>query len=94
MYLLRSAFTEANTGAIFVTRYRNALGSQTQFEEGLDNPILSESVPAGAVFTSGFASYAIDGSFLSRGRNDAKLYQFWREGTSTLLSTRVVPLLG
>ena len=94
MYLLRSAFTEASTGAIFVTRYRNALGSQTQFEEGQDNPILSESVPAGAVFTSGFASYAIDGSFLSRGRNDAKLYQFWREGTSTLLSTRVVPLLG
>ncbi len=52
MYLLRSAFTEASTGAIFVTRYRNALGSQTQFEEGQDNPILSESVPAGAVFTS------------------------------------------
>jgi len=43
-------------------------------------------------FADGFSSYAIDGSFVARSKTDAKLYQFWREGSSSLLSVREIPL--
>lgn len=94
LYLFRDGFTDSGTGAIFVSRYRNLLGSQIQYEEWSDSPVLEASLPAGVSFKSWFASFAIDGSFLTWSRDNGQLYQFRREGTSTLLSARVVPMLG
>lgn len=40
------------------------------------------------------SSLAVDGSFLMWNKNNAKLMQFWREGQSTELSSRELPLAG
>lgn len=72
-----------------LTRYRNVVGSQAQFQGGQDYRVALDS---GEVF-SGFSAFNIDSTFLTW--SDGKLYQFWREeATSALLEVREVPMLG
>jgi hypothetical protein len=94
LYLFHENFAQGSTGATFVTRYRNTAGSQTQFQEGQDNSVLYASLDGNQDFSQGFSDYAIDGSFLARSSADGEIYQFRREGVSTLLSARAIPMRG
>ncbi|MFA6256428.1 MAG: hypothetical protein WC606_04555 [Candidatus Absconditabacterales bacterium] len=74
-----------------VTRYRNTLGSQTIYQGGQKYYLGANMT--GFSFSSGFASFAVDGSFLTW--NDGKLYQFRRNPpTAFTLDVREVKLLG
>lgn len=92
MYVFQKWFAGGGTWASFVQRYRNTLGSQTLYQEWQENGVLLSSMANPPSFADGFSSYAIDGSFIARSKTDAKLYQFWREWASTLLSVREIPL--
>lgn len=92
LYVFQKWFSAGGTWASLVTRYRNMLWSQTQFQEWQTNGVLLSSMTTPPSFTNGFANYTIDGSFIAWSKTDAKLYQFWREGSSALLSTRAIPL--
>lgn len=91
MYIFAPTIYGTTTGA-FVTRYRNVLGSQTQFQPGT-NYMLSMRNATGVNISSGFSSFAIDGNFLARSIADRALYQLWREGTVGI-SIRKVPIIG
>lgn len=72
-----------------VTRYRNTLWSQTIYQWW--QKYYLGAAMTGFSFASGFASFAIDGSFLTR--NNGKLYQFWRNPpTAFTLDVREVAL--
>ncbi|MCX6824217.1 MAG: hypothetical protein NT085_03750 [candidate division SR1 bacterium] len=74
-----------------VTRYRNTLGSQTIYQGGQKYYLGANMT--GFSFGSGFASFAVDGSFLTW--NDGKLYQFRRNPpTAFTLDVREIKLLG
>ncbi len=73
-----------------VTRYRNTLWSQTIYQGGQKYYLGANMT--GFSFGSGFASFAVDGSFLTW--NDGKLYQFRRNPpTAFTLDVREVKLL-
>lgn len=73
-----------------VTRYRNTLWSQTIYQ-GWQKYYLAPNM-TGFSFGSGFASFAVDWSFLAW--NDGKLYQFRRDPpTAFTLSVREVKLM-
>lgn len=91
MYIFAPSVFGSTTGA-FVTRYRNVLGSQTQFQPGTSY-MLSMRNATGVNISSGFSSFAIDGNFLARSIADRALYQLWREGTVGI-SIRKVPIIG
>jgi len=75
-------------GGTLLTRYRNVIGSQAQFQWGSEYKVALDS----GEYLSGFSSFTIDSTFLARG--GGKLYQFWREeATSNLLEVREVPLM-
>ncbi|MFZ2151257.1 MAG: hypothetical protein WAZ12_02730 [Candidatus Absconditicoccaceae bacterium] len=79
-------------GGLFVTRYRNTLGSQSIFQGGQN---YSVALASGVKFASGygdFSSFAIDATFLTRA--NGKLYQLWRDPASNRLSIREVPMMG
>ncbi|MCF7834477.1 hypothetical protein K9M48_00280 [Candidatus Gracilibacteria bacterium] len=79
-------------GGLFVTRYRNTLGSQSIFQDGQN---YSLALASGSTVNSGygnFSSFAIDSTFLAR--SNGKLNQLWRDPASTWLSIREVPLMG
>ncbi len=90
MYVFHKDFASPGTGSRFVTRYRNMMGSQTQYQWGQSSSVLTDLVDN--TFDMWFSAYAIDGSFMAWSQNNNRLYQFWREGASTLLSVRAVPL--
>ncbi len=74
-----------------VTRYRNTLWSQIIYQWG-QKYYLTPNLTWFSV-VSGFSSFAIDGSFLTR--NDGKLYQFRRNPpTAFTLDMREIKLLG
>lgn len=74
-----------------VTRYRNTVWSQTIYQWG-QKYYLAPNLTWFSV-VSGFSSFAIDGSFLTR--NDGKLYQFRRNPpTAFTLDMREIKLLG
>jgi hypothetical protein len=73
-----------------VTRYRNTLWSQTIYQWGQKYYLGANMT--GFSFSSGFASFAVDWSFLTW--NDGKLYQFRRNPpTAFTLDVREVKLL-
>lgn len=73
----------------FVTRYRNTLWSQTIYQGGQKYHLGANMT--GYSFSSGFASFAVDGSFLTW--NEGKLYQFRRNPpTAFTLDVRQVAL--
>ncbi len=75
---------------IYISRYRNTIGSQTQFGPATDYqlPIVSWSQ------YPDITNMAIDGSFLVRSTTDKTLLQRWREGTTLSLNSRQIPILG
>ncbi len=91
MYIFHKNFAVGWTWSDLVTRYRNMMWSQTQYQWWQSNAVITEAVD-GISFSDGFSSYTIDGSFMAWSRTDAKLYQFWREWASTMLSARQIPL--
>lgn len=94
MYVFRENFKNAWTWSAFITRYRNTLWSQVQFQEWQNSNVIMEALWDSPIQVIGewFSDYAIDGSFMGRSRANKWLYQFWREWTSTLLSARQIPL--
>lgn len=74
-----------------VTRYRNTLWSQTIYQGGQKYYLGANMT--GFSFNSGFASFAVDWSFLTW--NNGKLYQFRRNPpTAFTLDVREIKLLG
>jgi len=72
-----------------VTRYRNTLWSQVQFQEWQNYSIW---VSNWVDFGTGFSSFVIDSTFLIW--SNWALLQFWRDdATSTILTSRTVPLV-
>lgn len=85
IYLFNQRLDGDNT---LLTRYRNVIGSQAQFQAWTDYRVALNS---GTSF-SGFNAFTIDSTFLTRG--GGALYQFWREeATSNLLEVRKVPIV-
>jgi hypothetical protein len=79
----------SNIGNSLVTRYRNAAGSQTQYQGGTSYEVL---LGSGMSFTD-FSSFAIDGSFF--GRSNGKPYLFWRTDVAgSTLSYREIKIKG
>ena len=79
----------SSVGNIFVTRYRNVAGSESNFQGGSSYDVL---LGSGMNFTE-FWSFAIDGSFF--GWSNKKPYLFWRSNLAgTSLSYREIPLKG
>lgn len=86
---------ENNVSAVgnttLITRYRNTVWSQNLYQWG-QKYYLAPNLTWFSV-VSGFSSFAIDGSFLTR--NDGKLYQFRRNPpTAFTLDMREIKLLG
>jgi len=74
---------------ILLTRYRNVIWSEAQFQWWSNYKVALDS---GMNFSGWFNAFAIDSTFLAW--SEGKIYQFWREqATSSLLSVREVPLL-
>lgn len=87
MYIFQSKL-DALGKNVLLTRYRNVIGSQSQFQWGSNYKV---NLDSGENF-SGFTAFNIDSTFLAW--SDGKLYQFWREEASAaLLEAREVPLL-
>jgi len=77
---------------VLLTRYRNTLGSQVQFQEGQNYNVGGgrEWINLGS---GKFSEFAIDSTFLVW--SNGKMHQFRRdEPSAPLLSVRVVPLMG
>jgi len=89
MYVFHKWFTWW-TWSTFISRYRNMMWSQTQYQAWQTNAVLAWANPVS--FADWFSAYTIDWSFIAWSKTDTKLYQFWREWASALLSMRVVPL--
>ncbi len=86
------ALNEAGT---YIVRYTNQLGSQESFGEGTQYLLVAPGGSGDTAFaSSGFASLAIDGTFLTRSPTARKLYQLWRADATSNLQSRELPLLG
>jgi len=87
MYTLSSSFN--GSGGNFIKRYRNAVGSQIQFQEWQDYKIW---ISSWIDFSTWFSSFTIDSTFLAW--SNWNLIQFWRDdASSSVLTARSVPLL-
>lgn len=81
-----------NSDRTFVARYTNKLGSQENFGEVTQYPLIQKDDLS---YASGwFASMAIDSTFLAWSRATKELVQMWRPWVATTLESRVIPLLG
>ncbi|MFA7298252.1 MAG: hypothetical protein WC010_01265 [Candidatus Absconditabacterales bacterium] len=90
LYVFENNVSSAGNTTL-VTRYRNTLGSQTIYQGGQKYYLGGNMT--GFSFGSGFASFAVDGSFLAW--NNGKLYQFRRNPpTAFTLDVRQVTLKG
>lgn len=76
---------------LFVTRYRNTLWSQSIFQWWQNYSVAAVTWANLATWYWDFTSFAIDATFLTR--SDGKLYQLWRDPSSTWLSIRTVPIM-
>ncbi len=84
-----------NKAGTYIVRYTNKLGSQENFGEGTQYLLVPPGGTGGTSFaSSGFASLAIDGTFLTRSPTARKLYQLWRADATSNLQSRELPLLG
>lgn len=92
MYFLTSDPTLAWNNA-YIVRYSNQLGSQEQFGEGTEYT-LAESENGYAFASSGFSSFAIDGTFLLWSPTSRSIYQLRRADASTTLQFREIALEG
>jgi len=88
MYLLHRD-PALNEGMSYVTRYRNQVGSSTQFSSPLRYINVGD---FGTGMRFDFASMYVDGSFLMWNRTDRQMYQLWRETSPTNLNTRRVSI--
>ncbi len=88
MYVFQKNLNNNLGDNVLLTRYRNVIWSQAQFQAGSNYKV---NVHSGQSF-SGFSAFNIDSTFLAW--SNGKLYQFWREeATASLLEVREVPLL-
>jgi len=77
---------------VLLTRYRNVLGSQSQFQEWQNYKVAIDG-SGNSIIGSGLDAFTIDSTFLVW--SDSKLFQFWREvPTSNVLDVREIKLLG
>ena len=93
-----------NQAGTYIVRYTNQLGTQEAFGEWTEyilvSPISSstESVASGTASSSvsfsssGFASFSIDGTFLTWSPTERKVYQLRRADASSNLQSREIPL--
>ena len=94
MYLLTDDDTLVD-GDTYIVRYKNQVGSQEQFAEGLEYIMAEETEDSTLAFAwSGFASFAIDGTFLIWSPVERTLYQLRRPDVSPALQYREIPLEG
>lgn len=87
MYLFQHS--PNNFASVFLTRYQNIAGSESQYRAGQNYTVLTAS---GVSLPNQMEGFVIDGNFMAWG--DGKLYQFWRSSpSSTRLDYREVNLL-
>lgn len=86
---------DLNEKWVYILRYTNTPGSQNKFSEST-NYKLSDSVfeEMGSNFSSGFSSFAVDGTFLLWSKKDRSLYQFWRDPQNYQIKARNINLKG
>lgn len=90
LYLFQG--NNSSLSGVFVTRYRNTVGSQTIFQAG-SNYRIGPGAGSGVDLGSGeFTNHAIDSTFLTR-RNGG-LYQLRRDPSSAYLDVRQIQLMG
>ena len=82
-----------NDAGTYVVRYRNQLGTQEAFSEGTEYILTTANTGGLAFASSGFTSFAIDGTFLIRSPIERSIYQLWRSDASANLQYREVELL-
>jgi len=83
---------ELNDKWVYITKY-SIVWNQDNLSQGANYTIKEDFLKNNSAnFSSGFASAAIDGSFLLWAKKNKSLYQFWKEGTTNVLNWRQIEL--
>lgn len=82
---------DLNGSGKFITKYVNVLGEYTKFQPGVQyySPV---QLDTGA--QASFSDFAIDGTFLVWSPADKAVYHLWRSKGATMLSSRMVHMVG
>ncbi len=92
MYLFQSSLDNSIWNNVLVTRYRNVLWSEIQFQKWQNYKVAISSWDSSLEFGSWLTNFAIDSTFLVWW--NGKLYQFWRpEPAIPNLTYRAIPLI-
>lgn len=81
-----------NGSGRYITKYTNVLGEYTSFQPGVQyfSPVQLETWAS----QPNFSDFAIDGTFLTWSPVDKAVYHLWRSKGATMLSSRVVRMVG
>ena len=79
-----------NNDNVYMSRYRNQVGSYTEFQAWLNYELIQSS---GSAIQWSLSDFSIDGSFVARSSQEKKLYQFRRDASSVnQLNKRIIPI--
>ena len=84
--------TSNNNNGVYVIKYTNALGSETNFNPGVSLPLIDKGIVS--QLPAGFSSLTIDGTFLLWSADKKTLYQMSRSANASQLDIRPVPIKG